>query len=470
MKATVRAPTTSNNSFFIDWNNDPPATPTAIWSILPLTAATGLETRYVSWLGNGTSQNQFPTNVWALDAGTNTLYIRGREANVFIDEITIEPVPVPGTISLSAATYSVNENVTPLTITARRTGGTNGIVGVSYATANGTAISGVNYTGTSGTLSWADGESANKTFTVTIIDDGVYGPTKTFTASISNPTGGASISTPTSATVNVLNVNPPPPSPDPGDIQFAVAAQSVSESAGSTTVVMRRVDGTNGIVGISYETQDISAVAGVNYTTASGTESWADASQADQTFAVTILDDGVYTTNLTFRVIAHTPTGGAGLGTPTTNVITILNVNPPVVPPVPQFVAWSEPGYAGPETTTPLVLIVDRLGDTNGTVTVNYATSDGTALSGVNYTATSGTLTMTNGVTSLAIPVTIIDNSAWNGNDFFYMTLSNPVGATVQSPATALVVIEDDEQPPQTTVTVISKARIKRGVIGPRVP
>jgi hypothetical protein len=185
---------------------------------------------------------------------------------------------------------------------------------------------------------------------------------------------------------------------------------------------------------------------------------------------VTILDDGAYTTNLTFRIIAHTPTGGASLGTPTTNAVTILNTNPPPTPPPQQSFAWAQPGFSEAESTTPLVVQVDRLGGTNGTVTVNYATSDGTAAAGVNYTATSGTLTFTDGIVLGSIPVTIIDNTSALGNKFFYVTLSNPTGAVLGASPITLGVIEDDETPPLTTISVIRGATLRKTVIGPRVP
>lgn len=466
IKATVRAPTIANNSFFIDWNNDPPADPEATWSIDPLTAATGLETRYVSWLGNGTVANQFPTNTWALDQGTNTLYIVGREANTFIDEITVETVPVPGTIALSSAVYAGDEDSGTVTITARRTGGSDGAVGVSYATANGTAVSGVNYTGTTGTLSWADAEAGDKTFTITLIDDGVFGPDLTFTVALSSPTGGAALGTPNSATVSVLNVNPPP-MPDPGIIQFAVSAQSVNEDAGTVTIAIRRTDGSDGAVGVSYATQNISATAGVDYTAVSSTASWLAADATDKTFPVTILDNGVFTTNRTFRVILSSPTGGATLGTPTTNVVTIINTNPEVPPPAPQMVAWELKGYPVNEDAGTVETIVVRQGGTNGVVTVDYTTGNGTAIAGRDYVATSGTLTFPDGASSATFDVTIIDNNTALGNRFFYLTLSNPVGATINSPATVVAEIIDNDGPVQSQ-RVLRSAKLRNAVIGER--
>ena len=84
-------------------------------------------------------------------------------------DITVTDDSAPaGTLQFSSATYSVNENGGSVTITVTRTGGSNGAVGVSYATSNGTAAAGSDYTSTSGTLSWANGDTSNKTFSVPI--------------------------------------------------------------------------------------------------------------------------------------------------------------------------------------------------------------------------------------------------------------------------------------------------------------
>ncbi|MEN8219566.1 MAG: Calx-beta domain-containing protein [Pseudomonadota bacterium] len=71
------------------------------------------------------------------------------------------------TLQFSSTTYSVAENDGQATITVTRLGANNGAISANYATSSGN-----DYTQTTGTLSWADGDSADKTFTITIIDDG----------------------------------------------------------------------------------------------------------------------------------------------------------------------------------------------------------------------------------------------------------------------------------------------------------
>jgi hypothetical protein len=102
------------------------------------------------------------------------------------------PVPQPGTLQLSSASYSVGENQGVATITVTRTGGSDGAVAVNYAASNGTATAGNDYTAASGTLTFADGETS-KTFTVPIIDDSTVEANETVNLALSDPTGGATL-------------------------------------------------------------------------------------------------------------------------------------------------------------------------------------------------------------------------------------------------------------------------------------
>jgi len=90
----------------------------------------------------------------------------------------------PGSLQFNAASYNVNENQGTATITVARTGGSAGSVTVNYATSNGTATAGSDYTATSGTLTFAPG-MVTQTITVPVSGDRVNEPDETFTLSLS---------------------------------------------------------------------------------------------------------------------------------------------------------------------------------------------------------------------------------------------------------------------------------------------
>ncbi len=110
----------------------------------------------------------------------------------------------PGSMQFSASAYTVNENGGTVTITVPRTGGSHGAASVNYATSNGTATAGSDYTDRSGTLNWEDGDAASKTFTVPISDDAVTEGNETFTVNLSGATG-ASLGSPASTTVTIVD-------------------------------------------------------------------------------------------------------------------------------------------------------------------------------------------------------------------------------------------------------------------------
>jgi uncharacterized delta-60 repeat protein len=115
----------------------------------------------------------------------------------------------PGAIRLLSATASVAENAGSITLQVSRFGGTTGAVSVNFATstggANGTATAGADYTTTTGSLSWAAGEGGFKTITIPILQDATAEPPETFTVTLSNPTGGATVPAANSKTVVTIH-------------------------------------------------------------------------------------------------------------------------------------------------------------------------------------------------------------------------------------------------------------------------
>ncbi len=118
------------------------------------------------------------------------------------------PPPLPaGTVALSATSYSVAQNVGLLTATVNRADGSRDVT-VAFATANGTAIAGTDYTARSGTLTWARGDTAAKTISLPISYATPNTSDKTFTLGLSNPTNTLALGTPVTATVNIIANTP----------------------------------------------------------------------------------------------------------------------------------------------------------------------------------------------------------------------------------------------------------------------
>ena len=346
------------------------------------------------------------------------------------------------TLQFGSDNASVPESAGTVQLTVNRTGGTSGAVSVSYATANGTAVAGTDYTASSGTLSWAAGDSTAKTISVPVIDEQLTSGSKTFGVTLSAPTGGAALGTPSTATVTITDNDVVP-----GTIQLSASGYSTSESAGTVTLTVNRTGGTSGAVSVSYATSNGTAVAGTDYTAASGTLSWAAGDNTAKTISVPVTDEHLTSGSKTFGVTLSAATGGATLGTPSTATVTITDNDV-----VPGTIQLSASSYSTSESAGTVTLQVNRTGGTSGAVSVSYATSNGTAAAGTDYTASSGTLSWAAGDnTAKTISVPVTDEHLTSGSKTFGVTLSAPTGgATLGAPSTATVTITDNDVVPGT--------------------
>ena len=123
------------------------------------------------------------------------------------------------------------------------------------------------------------------------------------------------------------------------------------------------------------------------------------------------------------------------------------NVNVKFEQPILGTVGFGFKTYATPETF-PAQIYVSRYGASTGDVTINFATSNLTAVAGVDYVATNGTLTFTATDLVKFFRVEPIDNPTIQPNRQFTVHLSNPTGGvTLDTQAVATVTIVDNDDP-----------------------
>ncbi len=219
-------------------------------------------------------------------------------------------------LQFSPATYSAGEANANVTITVARTGATNAAITVDFATANGTATAGADYTATNGTLAFAEGQLTN-TFTVTLLDDSVPEPNETVNLLLSNPSTGAALGSPSTAVLTILDN-------EPASIQFSTNSFRAIEHDRSAVITVVRVGSTTNAVSVSYATRAGTASASTDYFDTSGTLNFAPG-DGSKTFSITLVDDRLPEGNETVELSLDNVTGGASLGEPTNAVLTILN-------------------------------------------------------------------------------------------------------------------------------------------------
>jgi len=91
-------------------------------------------------------------------------------------------------------------------VTVARSGGASGAVSVGYASGGGTAVAGANYVATHGTLNWANGDSASKSFSIPIMNVPAMSANEVFSVTLSAPAGGAALGSVATATVTITPV------------------------------------------------------------------------------------------------------------------------------------------------------------------------------------------------------------------------------------------------------------------------
>jgi hypothetical protein len=417
--------------------------------------------------------------VYSLDPDGNT---RGADGtwDMGAYEFTAEDPGNPGTFNLSSSSYTVGEGDGTVTITVTRSGGSTGAVDVPYATSNGTAVSTNDYNAVSSTLSWASGDTADKTFTVTIHNDASVEGSETFTVALSSPTGGGALGSTSSATVTIQDndsVTVPSLSyPTWQAEDMLVESPFVATSTNVSQSVLTTDPAAGGRLRAKITIPDTGYYklkSSINAPDSGANSAFVDWDQ-EPTSPTTIWDVQSLTTGFEDRYVSWRGNGTFDAPQFATNrwflsagertiyvrgreAGMILNSFTLEVDTFEQEVAFDPQPQIVLENGGSVALTVLRFVDTTGTVTVNFATQDGTALAGTHYESASGTLTFTNGVTSRQIAVNITDNAAYGGNKSFAVALSSPSGCTIGTPGDSTVTIFDNESPG----TKLKNAKIK---------
>ena len=294
-----------------------------------------------------------------------------------------------GRLHLSESIYAVAQSTGAMTVTVNRTDGSSGETSVAYATSNGTAVAGTDYTSASGVLHWADGDATSKTFKVAISNAAPFSGTKSFGIALSNPLSGATLGITSSATVTIKGDGSPPA----GSLTFSTSSYTVAQNAGTVTVAVERTDGSTGPVSVAYATSNGTAVSGTDFTAVNGTLNWASGDTTAKSFTVAISNATPFSGNKAFTVLLSNPSRWATIGNPGSASVTISG---DAVPPVGSL-RFSAPSYTVSQGAGTVTVTVVRNGGSNGAVSVAYATANGTAVAGTDYTPAKGTLKWADG-------------------------------------------------------------------------
>ncbi len=343
-----------------------------------------------------------------------------------------------GVFTFSAAGYATNENATNLIVTVIRTNGNNGPVTVDYFTRDGTAQAGLRYIAKSGTLSFGTGVT-NQTILIKLINDNIVEFDETFLVVLTNATGGAKIPGGTAGSTISTTATIIDDDFSAGRLNFSAPSYSTNEGAGIARIVVTRTGGNRGAISVKVAATNGTALAGVNFVAVTNTLVWASGETTPKIFNVPLIDDNLVEGLLTVNLRLFNASTNGAIGGRATAILNIQDND------AYGTVAFSQANYEGNENGTNVNITVVRSGGIAGSGSVDYLILDGTAVNGVNYSATNGTLTFLPGETSKTIAVGLIDNSLSQGNQTVILVLTNAVNVSLGTPGQSTLTIIDDE-------------------------
>ena len=440
-------------------------------------SATTADTDYVAtggtlnWVG-GVAGDQTMTVVvngddtYELDESFNVLLsgVSGGEATptTLTSTITITNDETVPTVTIDSVT--VNEAAGTATVTATLSLDTFETVIVSYATSDGTAVAGSDYTAATGTLNWTSGLSGTQTFVVSIAPDTRYEPTsEAFTVTLSSLSGGGAVMGVDTGIVTITDDDSAPTVSVVGDV-------SISEGGGNAEIGVSLSNDTYETVTVSsYGFTDGTAVAGSDYTSSVTPVTWVNGDSGLMTITVPILNDGIYELTEVFTVTLLTASGGgSSLGAPTSGVVTINNDEA-----TPTVSITSQSAEEGNTAIVNLSLSVPTYQD----VTVDYETIDGTAQSGDNdYSGLSASFTWTAGDnTTQSIAVNTTEDAVNEADETIELLLDNLSGggaifSGMGITLTGVITIENDDAIPAIVIGDVTVSELDTVTVTVNLP
>ena len=317
---------------------------------------------------------------------------------------------------------------------------------VQYGTTNGSATSPGDFTAVAGsTLTFNPGETS-KNAAVTIVGDAACepAPAETFTVGLSAETNATIADG--SATATIVDDDCIP------SISIADATRNPEGNANSTlTFAVTLSEASSSTVTVAYATGNGTAT-GPDFVAGSGVVSFA-AGEVSKNVSVTIVGDLLDEPDEQFSITLSSPTGATILDGDATGTI----VDDDATPTLSIADASTTEGNSG---TKNLTFTVSLSAPSGRTVTVAWATADGTAGAPGDFTSGGATLTFDPGDTSKTLNVALVGDTTCESSEGFTVGLSSPSNATILDGSGAGTITDDDCN---LTLSILDKAKNPEG-------
>ena len=312
-------------------------------------------------------------------------------------------------------------------------------VSVAFATADGSAVAGADYTSASGTLEFTPGQ-LTRTITVPVTGDLLDEIDESFTVTLTNPTN-ASITD--GIGLGTIADNDPTPTLVVNDV--TVAEGDTGTTAATFTVTLSAPSGR--AAAVDYATLNGSATAPADYAGATGSLNFA-AGETTKQVTVLVNGDTLDEANETYTLNLSNPTNATILDASGTGTI---NDDDPLPSLSIDDVTLTE-GDSGSTAATFTVTLSTISGRT---VSADYAAANGTATAPGDYIGTGGTVIFAAGETTKTVTVQVNGDTLDEANESYFVNLSNPSNATVTD-GQGLGTINDDDAMPSLVIDDVS--------------
>ena len=337
----------------------------------------------------------------------------------------IDTTPSVGYLTLSTNSFFANKTDGSAIVTVIRTNGISGPLSAGLEVIPGTALPGVNYDLTANPIpvNFAPGAGGAQTYSIQLHANNLVQGTVSFTVALTNlPGGNATLNPPTNATVSIINnINT--------GVSFFQGTNVYSESNSPAVILVERLGNVSNSFSVNYATYDGSALANTthgattNYINTSGTLTFAT-NTLFQSISVPLINQQM-TTNLTFGITLSSPVGAQMLA-PSNTLVVIQGSQAGLYFTNSSVTVFKNAGVIQIPVVCNNTNLEPVVVSTNVTpLMVSYFTADGTATANQDYTAASGTLTFTNGISTNYINVAILNNSLITGTRTFTISLTN---------------------------------------------
>ena len=344
-------------------------------------------------------------------------------------------IPLAGDDVADPVTINVAEDAGIITFALNRSGGSEGQLSISVKTIDGSAKNGQDYAGlaTPLVLTWADGNINKKTITLPIFRDNLLEGDETFRMQLSsaNPDW---VNSRNEVSVVIEDIAP-------GKIQFELDSYSINESAGSVVLTLERLGGDEGEINVDVHTFDGTARDGFDYSGLPGPLRiyWPDGDTSSKTITLPIISDGVSepVENFSIEVSSTNPDW---VSTQDTAVVSIRDSNISLLRR--GKIRVSSPTYQSSEGGV-VVIELERIAGSFGTMTADVRTVDGTAKNGQDYSGITVPQTLTWGpgnTTTKTITLPIASDTLAEGKETFTLNIT---GVNIGFPSTTSVTIKN---------------------------